>query len=153
MFARTNGARVPALSFSSACFSLFAHSLRCRWAETQPVPSNLRGRRASSGLRGERPGAELVKDVVGRVWREIGVQSSAVVSPFVPYLLTDNLKRLTMSNKQATGNDKNHGRLFRFSTIYFLMLKNKSTTKIQTLLTDRKLSHLWMELIQYFTLF
>lgn len=41
-----------------------------------------------------------------------------------------------MSNKQATCNDKNHGSLFRLTTIYFFMLKNKSTTKIQTLLTD-----------------
>ena len=83
----------------------------------------------------------------------LSLTSSIEIWGYWWWLKTDNLKRLTMSNKEATGDDKNHGRLFHLTTIYFLMLKNISTTTIQTLLTDRKFSHLWIELIHYFTLF
>ena len=83
----------------------------------------------------------------------LSLTSSIEIWGYWWWLKTDNLKRLTMSNKEATGDDKNHGRLFHLTTIYFLMLKNISTTTIQTLLTDRKFSHLWIELIHCFTLF
>ena len=83
----------------------------------------------------------------------LSLTSSIEIWGYWWWLKTDSLKRLTMSNKEATGDDKNHGRLFHLTTIYFFMLTNISTTTIQTLLTDRKFSHLWIELIDYFTLF